>query len=63
MLNYPNEQLISSGGFRISRRGWAPAPRRLRFENFVFQNERIWTLWGGGVPDARPIDPPMISVD
>ena len=35
-------------------------PRRLRFENFVCQNERIWTLSGRrGVHWAYPVDPPM----
>ena len=29
-------------------------PRRLRFENFVCQNERIWTLGGGAAPGTRP---------
>ena len=53
-----------SGGSRISRRGRGPRwgarghPRRLRFENFVFQNERIWTL-GGRAPGTPPLDPPM----
>ena len=41
---------MCSGGTRIShggsrpRRGGRWLPRRLRFENFVCQNERIWTL-------------------
>ena len=35
-------------------------PRRLRFENFVCQNERIWTLEGGGLRRASAnVDPPM----
>ena len=34
-------------------------PRRLHFENFGCQNERIWTL-SGGVRRARPLDPPML---
>ena len=48
-----------SGGSRISRRGGAnlvggcQLPRQLRFENFVCQNERIWTL-GGRAPAAPP---------
>ena len=29
-------------------------PRRLRFENFVCQNERIWTLGGGRAPGTPP---------
>ena len=34
--------------------------RRLRFENFLCQNERIWTL---RVPGARPpLDPSMVNV-
>ena len=38
-----------SGGSRISRRGHG-LPRRSRYENFVCQNERIWTLRGGRAP-------------
>ena len=36
-------------------------PRQLRFENFVCQNERIWTLGGGGgcAPVSVNVDPPM----
>ena len=37
--------ISNSGGSRISRRG-RKLPRRLRFENFVCRNERIWTLGG-----------------
>ena len=42
---------IISGRSRISRRGRGPRrghglPRRLRFANFLCQNERIWTLGG-----------------
>ena len=37
--------LVGGGGRRL--------PRRLRFENFVCQRERIWTLRGGG-GDAHP---------
>ena len=57
---------LCSGGSRISRRGaWTSLggcglPRRLRFENFVCQNERIWTL-GGCALGKPPLDPPMLS--
>ena len=33
--------------------------RRLRFEKFVCQNERIWTRRGGRAPAAPPLDPPL----
>ena len=53
---------VISGGSRIFLRGGRrprggggrPLPRRLRFEKFVCQNERIWTLRGGRVPAAPP---------
>ena len=53
--------ILFSGGSRISGRGRRPRggrqlPRRLRFEKFVCQNERIWTLRGahaGGAPQIR----------
>ena len=55
-----------SGGSRISHRGGRGPrmggrgpPRRLRFENFACQNERIWTRRGGRAPGAPPLDPPM----
>ena len=44
-------------GGRGPRRRGRGLPRWLHFENFVCQNERIWTL--GGVCRARPLDPPM----
>ena len=53
-----------SSGSRISRRGtpiswgWRQLPRRLRFEKFVCQNERIWTR-RGGMCQCRPLDPPL----
>ena len=53
--NHSNTQDNCSGGSRISRRGGVDhvggrgPPRRLCFENFVCQNERIWTL-GGRTP-------------
>ena len=56
---------IYSGGSMISRRGASTSGggrrllRQLRFENFVCQNERIWTLRGEG-RRACPLDPPMI---
>ena len=34
--------------------------RRLRFKNFVCQNERIWAL--GGMHQARPLDTPMLPI-
>ena len=37
---------VADPGFPVGGRG---LPRWLRFENFVCQNERIWTLGGGGV--------------
>ena len=52
-----------SGGSRISCGGIALTgggrglPRWLHFENFVCQNERIWTSRGRCW--ARPLDPPM----
>ena len=45
-------------GPRRVRRG---LPRRLCFENFVRQNERIWTL-GGHAPGTPRLDPPMVFV-
>ena len=50
----------SSGGSRISRTGGVDLvgghglPRQLRFESFVCQNERIWTL-GRRTPGTPPI--------
>ena len=35
--------------------------RRLRFEIFLCQNERIWTL-GGRVPGSPPLGPPMVAI-
>ena len=59
---------IYSGGSRISRRGGrGPCTggrgplRRLRFENFACQNERIWTRRGGG--GARRARPPPRSAN
>ena len=50
------------GGRGPRRRGHG-LPRRLRFENFVCQDERIWTLGGGGVRRASAnVDPPMRNV-
>ena len=56
-----------SGGYRISRRGGrgprrkgCGLPRRLRFENFVCQNERIGSLRGGRTLGVPPLDPPMM---
>ena len=40
---------------RWPRGGGRQLPRWLHFEKFVCQNERIWTLGGGGAP----LDPPM----
>ena len=34
-------------GGRGPRRGGRGPPKRLRFENFTCQNERIWTRRGG----------------
>ena len=48
-------QTVADPGFPAGGRG---LPRRLRFENFVCQNERIWTL-GGHAPGTPPLDPPM----
>ena len=61
-----------SGESRISRRGGhgprkggvdlvrgCRLPRQLHFENFVCQNEIIWTLGGGRAPGMPPLDPPM----
>ena len=45
-------------GGRGPRRRGRGLPRRLHFENFVCQNERIWTL-GGRAPGTPPLDPPM----
>ena len=38
------------GGGRGPRRSGCGLPRRLRFKNFVCQNERIGTLRGGAPP-------------
>ena len=50
--------IMCSGGSRISHGGHQPhrgrqLPRQLRFEKFVCQNERIWTL-RGRAPAAPP---------
>ena len=66
---YFHIDIYISGGSRISRRGaWTSygggrgPPRRLRFENFACQNERILTRRGARAGRA-PLDPPMyISV-
>ena len=42
-------------GYPVGGRG---LPKQLHFENFVCQNERIWTL-GGCAPATPPLDPPM----
>ena len=42
------------GGGRGPRMGGRGPPRRLRFENFACQNERIWTRRGGRAPGAPP---------
>ena len=48
---------VADLGFPVGGRGLL---RRLRFENFVCQNERILTLGGGGrAPGTPPLDPPM----
>ena len=59
---------VGSGGSRISRRGGVGRrrgdrgpPRRLRFENFACQNERIWTRRGARAGRA-PLDPPMVGL-
>ena len=58
---------MSSGGSRISRRGGAPTSyggcrllTQLRFENFVCQCKRIWTLTDGGGVRAGGAPPPWI---
>ena len=43
---------VADPGFPVGG-GGRGFPKRLRFENFVCQNERIWTL-GGGVRRAAP---------
>ena len=51
---------VADPGFPIGGhrpRGGRQLPRRLHFEKFVCQNERIWTL-RGRTPVA-PLDPPM----
>ena len=53
--------IYNSGGSRLSRRGRWPRGghqllRRLCFKKFVCQNERIWTLGGGG--GCAPAAPP-----
>ena len=42
------------GGGRGPRRWGCGLPRRLRFENFVCQNERIGTLRGGARAGRAP---------
>ena len=45
-----SDKTVADPGFPVGgrgpRRGGRGLPRRLRFENFVCQNERIWTLGG-----------------
>ena len=57
---------VADPGFPVGGRGPLTGGRgllrRLRFENFVCQNERIWTLGarGGDVRRASAnVDPPM----
>ena len=56
---------LADPGFPVGGRGprrWGRGlPRRLRFENFVCRNERIWTL-GWGVRQTRPLGPPMRTI-
>ena len=49
---------VADPGFPVGGRG---LPRQLHFENFVCQNERIWTLRGGRASGTPPLDPPMFS--
>ena len=58
-LSLPHHVIIYSisGGSKISCSG-RQLPRQLRFEKFVCQNERIWTL-GGARAGGTPLDPPM----
>ena len=46
-------------GGREPRKGGRGLPTPLCFENFVCQNERIWTLRGGGHVLGTLLDPPM----
>ena len=52
---------IADPGFPVTS-GGRQLPRRLRFEKFVCQNERIWTRGGGGGGRA-PGTPPGSATD
>ena len=44
---------VANPGFPVGG-GGRGLPRRIRFENFVYQNERIWTLRGERAPGTPP---------
>ena len=50
--NKIHRKAVADPGFPVGgrgpRKGGRGLPRWLRFKNFVCQNERIWTLGGGG---------------
>ena len=57
---------VADPGFSVGGRGRRPRRGRqllrwLRFEKFVYQNERIWTLGGCAPAAPPPLDPPMVS--
>ena len=64
MLKKSKQLAVADPGFPVGghgpRRGGHGLPRQLHFENFVCQNERIWTL-RGRAPGTPPLDPPMIG--
>ena len=56
-----NHKAVADPGFPVGGVdlvGGRGLPRWLRFENFVCQNERIWTL-RGRAPGTPPLDSPM----
>ena len=52
-MYYSGGSRISVGGVDLVGGGRGP-PRRLRFENFACQNERIWTRRGARTGRAPP---------
>ena len=50
-------------GGRGPRRGVRGPPKRLHFENFACQNERIWTRRGGAPPRSANVSLRLVTLD